>query len=763
MAPTHLTEKVNAPREWSSPLTGVVVGALLYEALSGFSIFLLPFSLFNQFSVAIHTVIGLLSLVPTIVYCFYHWQIRRHGSFNHYQFLGYASFLFLFFCIISGLVLTIQSLRGPRITAFWDITHLITGIVFFLIIVAHIAILEWRGNTGSNGMQELRSAKNAFYRLSSSTCMLMIALTAAGVMLYPSPLSRQPFSDDYNWRFGQDRPFAPSLARLDYQKWEEEFVEKILEIVDEDKRQSFLEAMHLNEKERQGFIQQVESGLAEINAPEPVRRAIGTVLAAYTDRIQQSGAVPPQLLAGSKSCGSAGCHEQIYEEWLPSAHRYSSLDHLFQKTQQFMAIETSPEQTRYCAGCHDPISLFSGAKNHSNITLSVEGADEGASCVVCHSIVTTDTQGNADYTLRPPVPYLFEYVDRPAAKWISDFLIRAYPHHHVESYSRTLYKSAEYCGACHKQYIDREVNTDIGRVQGQNQYDSWRKSRWFDEENPERSLLCRECHMPLQDSSDPSSGDPFDFNRDRNDGKHRSHRFLASNQHIPLFHHLPGAELHAQLTEKWLRGEYEIPEIADRWTTGPVVQLEITAPESVKPGDRIPVQIILVNNKAGHDFPTGPLDLIESWLEVKIRESDGEVIFHGGALDSGDEALNAPIIFKADGFDREGGPIDHHNLWDMVGAKYKRSMFPGFTDTVNLDLLCPSTADRNAKHAPRRTANFEAPTSPSARSGSLTIKAVLWYRKANVAFLKRIYGEDTSIRTPVTAISRAEKTIVINE
>ena len=28
-----------------------------------------------------------------------------------------------------------------------------------------------------------------------------------------------------------------------------------------------------------------------------------------------------------------------------------------------MAEQNGPESTRYCGGCHDPISLFSGAKN----------------------------------------------------------------------------------------------------------------------------------------------------------------------------------------------------------------------------------------------------------------------------------------------------------------------------------------------------------------------------------------------------------------
>ena len=115
-----------------------------------------------------------------------------------------------------------------------------------------------------------------------------------------------------------------------------------------------------------------------------------------------------RTLAGSESCGTAGCHEQIAAEWRVSAHRWSAMDLGFQRIQEEMAKQNGPESTRYCGGCHDPIALFSGAKNiyGPEDDLTSPGADEGVSCVSCHRVVKTDVQGNANYVLSPPRPYL---------------------------------------------------------------------------------------------------------------------------------------------------------------------------------------------------------------------------------------------------------------------------------------------------------------------------------------------------------------------
>ena len=75
------------------------------------------------------------------------------------------------------------------------------------------------------------------------------------------------------------------------------------------------------------------------------------------------GAFDGRSLAGSQSCGTTGCHEQIAQEWQPSAHRYAAMDKIFLGIQEVMAKQNGAESTRYCGGCHDPISLFSGTKN----------------------------------------------------------------------------------------------------------------------------------------------------------------------------------------------------------------------------------------------------------------------------------------------------------------------------------------------------------------------------------------------------------------
>ena len=155
--------------------------------------------------------------------------------------------------------------------------------------------------------------------------------------------------------------------------------------------------------------------------------------------------------------------------------------------------------------------------------------------------------------------------------------IRTYPGEHARL-SKRMYKSPQYCAACHKQFIDEEINR-VGWVQLQNQYDNWAASKWYTEGDPARTIECRECHMPLVDSTDPAAGDPSDYNRTPGDRKHRSHRFIAANQFMPAVLQLEGWEEQVRLTEEWLRGEFEIPEIKDKWVEGPIVQIALEAPE----------------------------------------------------------------------------------------------------------------------------------------------------------------------------------------
>ena len=486
---------------------------------------------------------------------------------------------------------------------------------------------------------------------------------------------------------------------------------------------------------------------------------------------ETGGAYDPRSLGGSKQC--ARCHQQIYDEWQVSAHRYAAMDPSFQQVQNVMAEQNGSESTRYCAGCHDPISLFSGTKNIfvKNLT-GQTGYQEGVSCISCHAIKQTDEKGNAAYVITQPERYVFELDSGAVKQKISDYLIRAYPRKHVESLEHKLYKSPQFCGACHKQFIDEEIN-QVGWVQLQNQYDNWRKSRWNHPGDAKRTVECRECHMPLAESTDPSAGDGADYNRAPNDGKHRGHRFLGANQFIPLALKLVGAKEHVALTEKWLRGEIEVPEIADKWRTGPAVPIELSAPETVAPGRPVVLRTVLTNNKPGHDFPTGPLDIIQAWVEITVTDQTGRVVFASGLRDSANFIQPGSFMFKAEPVDQYGNLIDRHNLWEMVGVRYRRALYPGSSDQEQFSFVCPGTIVPGSTAAMKRGAGAGDSTSvldradtlraPEGRVTELHVTARLMYRKIDQFLLNFLFGKESGLTSRVTVMSEDRKTIRVSE
>lgn len=474
------------------------------------------------------------------------------------------------------------------------------------------------------------------------------------------------------------------------------------------------------------------------------------------------GAFDARSLAGSRSCGTAGCHDQILEEWLPSAHRYAAMDKIFLGIQDVMAKQNGPESTRYCGGCHDPISLFSGTKNIfvENLT-GLHGYQEGVSCLACHAIRETDIKGNANYTITQPREYLWQWATNGVARLARDFLIRAYPAEHNKLAKRS-FKKPEYCAACHKQFIDAEVNR-VGWVQLQNQYDNWAASHWNKKGDAHKTVECRECHMPLVESRDPSAGDALDYNRTPRDGKHRSHRFIAANTIIPYAQRdqLEGWQTQLELTEQWLRGEFAIPEIADKWTHGPIVRVAATAPASVAPGGNIPLRVVLASNKVGHDFPTGPLDIIQSWLDITVTDEAGRVVWTSGKRDEKNFLQPGTFLFKAEPVDQHGNLIDRHNLWEMVGVRFRRALFPGYSDTVNFSIPC-SGAGVGDTNAPTQTPlaeqlEFPARAIPApADAGEYRIAVSLQYRKVDQFLLNYLLGETNTLTAPVTEIARTE-------
>ncbi len=472
-----------------------------------------------------------------------------------------------------------------------------------------------------------------------------------------------------------------------------------------------------------------------------------------------NGAFDPRSLAGSESCGQSGCHTQIYNEWKTSAHRYAAMDPIFQGIQNVMAKQNGPESTRYCGGCHDPISLFSGTKNIfvTNLTSQL-GYNDGISCLACHSIQKTDIQGNANYTIAQPKEYLWQWsADHTAGAVARNFLIRTWPAQH-NRLNKRMYKTPEYCAACHKQFIDAQINR-VGWVQLQNQYDNWAASHWNHKGDPRSTIECRECHMPLVASTDPAAGDTMDYNRSPDDSKHRSHRFLAANNFVPALLHLDGADEQVHGTNAWLEGQIDIPEIRNKWAQGPVVRIRIEAPPTAEPGKSLPVRVVMTSNKVGHDYPTGPLDMIQSWVELRVTDAGGHVIYTSGQRDERNFLAPGTFLFKAEPVDQYGNLIDRHNLWEMVGVRYRRSLFPGYSDTVEYNIPCPSGGPVKLQNNSRSAQEYAVPV--KSESGDLRIDAVLHYRKIDQFLLNYVLGAQSGLTAPVVDVSHATATVCV--
>jgi hypothetical protein len=747
--------------DWAGSSLRLLVLGTAYLLVTGLVILLAPFGTGAQASVLVHTALGLLFVVPLCAYLVPHLVARWRDRLSHLLLLGYLAGALMLTVVLSGLVLTVQAAFGRAIGYGWDLVHTVSGCAVGAIILVHMLTAVRKAHRG-----EGRFVARLILGM-SALGILLSAATWAGGQLVPGGRQRLALPEAYGYRYGSN-PFAPSLARTDWlQRIErdrefESFLAKLAEepsrataqaigpFVDAAERQLDVDRACRRRGERHVDPGHLETDarriatLREIAGAAPGEKAerIATLHERVKAEMTASGksfgeraGIDPGALAGSRGCGASGCHEDIAAEWEPSAHRYASRSAFFQLIQGAMADANGAESTRYCAGCHDPISLFSGAKNIFHDDLSTPGADEGVSCAVCHSIVQTDVQGNANYTLAPPERYLDE------DGFLGRFLIRAYPRHHKATFGRPLLQTAEFCGACHKQFIDEQLNRST-RVQLQNQYDAWKSSHWFvpDPRNPARpdparALSCRDCHMRLSAGDEPAAG-----------GKHRHHGFIAANQWLPALHDLPHAARHIELTEQWLRGETVIPEIADRWPGGPPVPLVIEAPEAVRPGDAVRIRVVADNRKVGHTFPTGPLDVIQSWVEIRATQG-GKEIFRSGDLDENGFIRQGSWMFKAEGIDRAGNLIDRHNLWDMVGSRFRRVLFPGFSDREEYTFEC-------ACEEPVGIAGGEVAL-PAAEAGEeIVVDAILWYRKVDQTLLN-VLIPDGKARAPVTEMSRA--------
>jgi hypothetical protein len=733
-------------------LTWIASGLLLYLLVSGALIFWLPFGVYAQYSVIVHSVAGLVALLPIAVIVVMHWRRRDTSITGTPAMLAKAGILILAVSIASGLAIVLQSIFGRKVDDIWWLSHQLSAVAFGVVLFLHLLpILVRYANTPSTPR---RIARRWFLLAAAVLIAAPLATTNWLAKKVEAEEQFQGFPGNYVWRYGEDRPFWPSRARIAGSPWEAQLHEGLSAIFSDEEREKLLSSMTDDSEAQTGPLERLRREASLMSLAPGRQEQFNELLAAAGESLMQKGALKPDPLLGSESCGSGGCHDDIYKEWVPSAHGFAAFDPLFVDVQEALAESGGAADTRACAGCHDPVTLLSGARDGTSISGDKLTMKEGVSCLVCHSIAETDTNGNGGYVLQIPERYLFAGTDGAGDFW-NHFLIRSYPQQHIESFARPLYEKSEFCAACHKQTGSLGEDTPIGLAQEQNEYDSWRAGHWYNEDEPEKTISCRDCHMPLVAGADPIDGE-----------QHRSHRALGSNMYVPAVLDLPGGAEQAAQTIMWLRGEIEIPEIADRWVDGPVVAMSIVAPDEIESGELVNVTLVMHNNKTGHDFPAGPLDILSSWIELKVEDNLGRTLVHLGDPTGDKPTLDAPIVYKADWYDRQGMPVERHNIWEVVGSSYKHTLESGGVESVDVAFRCPvisrpKISDSFSEQGPGERKSDVVFSIENEAVTELTVTARLLYRKADPEFISRTYGLESAIEAPIIELNVATHTIAV--
>ncbi len=466
------------------------------------------------------------------------------------------------------------------------------------------------------------------------------------------------------------------------------------------------------------------TGAPETFAPSFARTATGQPIAAAA-------------LMDGDYC--AECHADAHKSWLSSAHRFSSFNNpvyaasVKETRKVVLARDGTVDASRWCAGCHDPVPLFSGAFGRADFDTEHDPtAQAGITCTACHAIERVNsTRGNGDYTVAAPRHYPFAFSASPALRALSQQLIKAKPAFHKATFLKPLHRSPEFCSTCHKVHIPGALNDYKEFLRGQNHYDSFilsgvsgRGARSF-YYPPKAESRCAGCHMPLRPSTD-FGAQPYDASGALTI---HDHRFTGANTAVPF---LRGDTATVAAQQAFLDkvvtldvfGLREGGTVAGR-LIGP---LDGAAP-ALTPGARYLAELVLRTRKVGHHFTQGTADSNEVWVQVTVK-AGGTVIGQSGAIGPDgrvDPWSHFPTVYM---LDRQGRKVDRRNVQDIYVPLYDKQIPPGAAQVVHY-----------------------AFAAPPAGSGPITVEARLLYRKFDLTMMRFVQGDAYTMNLPVTTLA----------
>ena len=409
--------------------------------------------------------------------------------------------------------------------------------------------------------------------------------------------------------------------------------------------------------------------------------------------------VSPKSFYTAEYCGH--CHQEAYHQWRESIHSNSFRAPWYLKNVNALIDEKGVQFSRHCEGCHNPVALLSGDLSQG-MPKKRPFEQEGVTCSTCHSIVSTDPTGTGSYVMGVPA-VLVDEAGEPITGAVSDAEILAHLDRHSKAVMRPLYKTAEFCAACHKAAIPATLD-NYKWLRAISLYDEWQAAS-FTKQSPlpfyrkDSVSTCQTCHMvrePLPANAIDPGAKPDPVTKE---AKLVSHRWPAGNTLAPQYFNYPDQ---AKKVVDFLKNSYDgkgvfnvdifALEKEDAAATSKdqvlVAPLGLTA-FSLVPGETLVADVVIQNKGIGHSFVPEQRDFYEAWVDFSVKDSAGKVLTESGfiqpdgALDPGAHSFTNRLI------NNKGELNDIHQIWHNRVLAYNNTIQSGRSQLVRYRFRLP--------------------------------------------------------------------------
>lgn len=305
-----------------------------------------------------------------------------------------------------------------------------------------------------------------------------------------------------------------------------------------------------------------------------------------------------ERFTAAEVCGH--CHPTHYAEWRTSHHAHAMHDPVFRAFVAVRQRDHDGAQDKFCLQCHSAIGTRGG-----DIVPGFDFADlepitlEGVTCESCHRVAALVRPFNSGHVLDPDGP-IRGTIAAPAVS----------PFH--DSQHSPLHATSAFCAGCH----------DIREVDGLALERPF--AEWTGSPAAASGVECQHCHMPTHEGPAAVGGPTRTLHR---------HTWIGVD--VPLADDLSPAQ------QAELRAQ-------SRALLAGAATVTLEAPPAIAAGDLLDLRVTVRNNIPAHNFPTGSTFNRQAWLELLVRDGDGDLVFATGTRDArGDlEPRDAPELLS---------------------------------------------------------------------------------------------------------------------